>query len=339
MRKHIALTLAIIMVLSSFAFTFAADVTMSDVKSGSWYYDDVTSLVGNGGINGYPDGTFRPNSTISAAEFIKITIAMYERFLDVPQLSEGDKWYTPYVDAAIKSEILPEGMITDYNEPITREKMAVIMERASEKLLKEDVISDTDKLNYLTNKFSDYNTICDYCKEYVIQATGKGIIGGYPDGTFKPQGNATRAEAATMLVRLSYSKKRLSITYGQATPISYEEAQSYMGNYDAYSKYQYYWIEPEDAVTLFKLSFAGNRFRAGRTNSEEYFGIWHVGRLGVVYNDGDYEWGFYAGATMSTLNIDYLDRHIEDVKYFILKDSAAKDVRDVKVYITTNPFI
>ncbi|HZK43986.1 MAG TPA: S-layer homology domain-containing protein [Syntrophomonadaceae bacterium] len=47
--------------------------------------------------------------------------------------------------------------------------------------------------------FADSQNISDWAKSSVDRAVGNGLITGYPDTTFKPQGNATRAEAAVVL--------------------------------------------------------------------------------------------------------------------------------------------
>lgn len=49
-----------------------AGTTFSDVKPGSWYYDTVTAMAQEGILKGYPDGSFRPDQTISGAEFAAV---------------------------------------------------------------------------------------------------------------------------------------------------------------------------------------------------------------------------------------------------------------------------
>ena len=100
MKKILSIILVLVLALSTFSLTFADDIQFTDVKEGSWYYSDVTSLVKVGGINGYPDGTFKPNGTITAAEFIKITVGIYDDTLNVSEKKDGEKWYTPYVNTA-----------------------------------------------------------------------------------------------------------------------------------------------------------------------------------------------------------------------------------------------
>ena len=44
----------------------------NDVRSGDWYADNVTAMTDKGYLKGYPDGSFRPNSAITAAEYVSV---------------------------------------------------------------------------------------------------------------------------------------------------------------------------------------------------------------------------------------------------------------------------
>jgi len=54
---------------------------------------------------------------------------------------------------------------------------------------------------YEGKTFVDTDKISDWAKNAVVTASGKNIISGYPDNTFRPQNNATRAEAATVIIK------------------------------------------------------------------------------------------------------------------------------------------
>ena len=49
--------------------------------------------------------------------------------------------------------------------------------------------------------FADNNQIADWAKAAVAATSGKNIISGYPDNTFRPKANATRAEAVAVIVK------------------------------------------------------------------------------------------------------------------------------------------
>jgi len=73
---------------------------------------------------------------------------------------------------------------------ITREQMAVMIYRAAQFGIATDEIA-----------FEDAASISSWAEEAVALMAEEGIITGYPDNTFKPQANATRAEAVTVIVR------------------------------------------------------------------------------------------------------------------------------------------
>ena len=75
------------------------------------------------------------------------------------------------------------------NDPITREQMAVMISRAAN-------LSDGEG-----KTFADSNQIADWAQAAVAAVSGKNIISGYPDNTFRPQAYATRAEAVTVIVK------------------------------------------------------------------------------------------------------------------------------------------
>jgi hypothetical protein len=108
----------------------------SDVPLDYWALWEIMCLANGGVINGYPDGTFKPELPVTRAEFSKMALLYlrYEQdFPPNPTFPDLDprEWYYGYVEGAVKA----------------------------------------------------------------------GLVKGYPDGTFKPQGNITIAEVLTMIVR------------------------------------------------------------------------------------------------------------------------------------------
>ena len=201
-KRTLAAVMALTMTLST-AAAFAGETTVvgkptfSDVKPSAWYYSYMNKLVDKGAINGYPDKTFKPQNTMTNAEFITTivgaTIGKQEK--------TGKHWASGYMDAARKNEMLiGDEMAADtWNKPVTRQQMAVVIGRTTEKVLKEEALADTEKYRA---QLKDYDKLCDYCKPYILQSYGKGIISGYPDGTFGGDKTATRAEVCSMMTRM-----------------------------------------------------------------------------------------------------------------------------------------
>lgn len=197
-KKGIALIVTFIVIFSIHTSVFADnEFNFSDMKN-HWSVEYVEELYNKGIITGYPDETFKPNNNVSRAEAIKmLTVATGE---DVGSNKDG-YWADNYIRQAISIGYVLEGEFDDYNKPMSRLELAKIIVRAIDE-------EYTPNMNEYSKQITDYDTIDDKDKEYVLKAFVKGIITGYPDGAFKPDNNVTRAEASTMLVRLLNSDKR-----------------------------------------------------------------------------------------------------------------------------------
>ena len=162
--------------------------------NGHWAKDLILDFVVKGYVNGYEDNTFKPENSITRAEFIKIVNREFNfndtanmNFIDV----RPDSWYYNEVCKAIRA-----GYINGYEDntfrpekPITREEACVIVSRI--KNLRGD-----GKL-----WFKDNNQISDWAKNAVDILSDNGIIKGKPGNVFKPLENITRAESVTVLSR------------------------------------------------------------------------------------------------------------------------------------------
>lgn len=218
---------------------------LSDI-SNHWAKELIALLYDKGIIGGYPDGTFRPNNSITRAEFTKIFVTSLHE--DVGNSSEGH-WATNYLNKAIEEGYVLEGEFDDLNKNITRGEMARMIVRA----LDEDY---PENINDYKEQIKDYNDIPKEYKDFVLKAYVKGIITGYPDGTFKYNQTATRAEASTMIVRLLEPEKR-------EVPELNKEGDN---------KVSEDFIEPEFQVYYYKSIDAYEYFGIQLTNWEDYEG-------------------------------------------------------------------
>ncbi|MBQ8526629.1 MAG: S-layer homology domain-containing protein [Clostridia bacterium] len=166
----------------------------TDTK-GHWAENEITALKNSGAISGFPDGSFRPDSTVTRAEFVK----MLGNILDIPDGSgsqfadvTADDWYAGVVYGAYARNLVKGTSDTSFspNAPITRQDAAVIISRAWD-LAGEQAV-----------EFADSGDIADYAVEAVAKLAAAGIIGGYEDNTIRPGANLTRAETATILCRV-----------------------------------------------------------------------------------------------------------------------------------------
>lgn len=174
----------------------------TDVTKGDWFYDAVQYVYDKGMMNGVDGGRFAPNATTSRAMIVTILYRLENEpavsgkspFTDVA----AGQWYTNAVAWAAANGIVTGTTDTTFapNGNITREQMAAILYRyASYKGL--DVSRQADLSGY-----ADANAISAYAKQAMAWANGQGLITGVTATTLRPDGNAVRAQAATILMRL-----------------------------------------------------------------------------------------------------------------------------------------
>ncbi len=165
---------------------------MKDIV-GHWALDNINKLVAIGAIKGYSDGSFKPDNAITRAEFATVLVKAFKL---APQSGEvftdtANHWAKDYIATAASHGIVKGYDQTTFgsDDLITREQMAVMIVKAA-------------KLNMTTaeSSFSDNGNISDWAGSAVATAVERGIMSGYPDNTIKPQANATRAEAVTVIV-------------------------------------------------------------------------------------------------------------------------------------------
>ena len=161
----------------------------SDISS-HWAKEYIEKLVADGAVNGYPDGTFRPDNTITRAEFIKLVCEIagltYGQGCNFSDVSEND-WFYPYVSIAYeKGIVVGSGNSFMPNNAISRQDAAVILHR----YLKVGSSG-------AAGEYTDFDEISEYAVEAVSSLSSVNIIKG--DGNnFMPLRNLTRAEAVTL---------------------------------------------------------------------------------------------------------------------------------------------
>ncbi|MBR5533707.1 MAG: S-layer homology domain-containing protein, partial [Ruminiclostridium sp.] len=120
----------------------------SDVAANQWYNNAISTLSSAGIINGYEDGTFRPNAPITRAEFAKIAVSFFsyveEDYQGIFSDVTADQWYALFVEAA--SEL---GLVTGYEDGtfrptknITRAEACTIVNRTIQRAPHEDQLHE-----------------------------------------------------------------------------------------------------------------------------------------------------------------------------------------------------
>jgi hypothetical protein len=181
------------------AATTANSNTFSDVSASYWGYSAISSLSGKNYIAGYPDGTFKPGASITRAEFVSIiskALKLQAYNPAVPDFSDvsTSDWFYDSVESAVYAGIIKgNGGAFKPDDPITREELAAILTGA----LGEQDAAAKD-ISQMTN-FTDDMSISSWARGDVAVAIKDGLLKGYTDGSFRPQGAATRAEASAVI--------------------------------------------------------------------------------------------------------------------------------------------
>lgn len=168
--------------------------------AGHWAQEHIDRASTLDFINGYPDGTFRPEAWITRAEFTVMLdravdlLASGEQSLDFADLLEIPSWAQPAVFKGVSA-----GVIDGYDDhtfraanPISRAEMTVMIMRA----LGEDIDQQS------TTDFADADEIPSWAHASIAQAVKKGFVQGREHHEFVPDANATRAEAVTLILAL-----------------------------------------------------------------------------------------------------------------------------------------
>ena len=173
-------TVSALFVPVSFPFT--------DVKSGDWFYDAVAYVYANGLMDGTSATTFEPNANMTRA----MVWAILAR-IDGETVTGAD-WASAARTWAMAGGV-SDG--TDPNGPVTREQFATMLYRyAAAKGYDVSIGESTNILSY-----ADFASISEYAIPAMQWACGSGIVTGVTDSTLVPQGTATRAQCAAMLMR------------------------------------------------------------------------------------------------------------------------------------------
>lgn len=180
-----------------------------DTANNAWWHDGIHYCVQQGLMNGVASDQFAPNGTTTRAMIVTILWRMEGSpatsygmsFTDVP----AGQWYTEAIRWAQST-----GVVTGYdaktfgpNDNVTREQLAAILYRYT-----AHKGGDVSKRSTLA-QFTDVNQISSWALENIQWANAVGMVNGRTDTTIVPKGNATRAEAASMIQRFCQNVLKL----------------------------------------------------------------------------------------------------------------------------------
>lgn len=181
-----------------------------DVESTHWAYTAIQSAVKQGYVEGYTDGTFKPERSISRAEFIAMTV----RALEINAPEPNKVWYDGFIKAAEQAGIYENQFIEgQFNQAIPRDQMARIAVKAAGIQL------------YKRTEFNDAG--------YMYLAAKHGLVNGMGNGQVVPEGITTRAQAIAVIERILAIKSGKQLT--PADQLTQENAEFAWHNTNMYT--------------------------------------------------------------------------------------------------------
>ncbi len=192
-KKRICMALAAALSLSLAVSATALAAIPSDI-GGHWAQGTIIQWTTNGYISGYPDGTFKPDNSITRAEFVvMVNKAMGYNKRGNAYFSDVSAAHWAYAEIMKGVEA---GYITGNGDgtfrpdaPVTRQEAAVMISK----------ILGLDQDYASAAKYVDYRYIPSWAAGYVGAVSKAGIMTGYPDGDFKSDRVLTRAESVVSL--------------------------------------------------------------------------------------------------------------------------------------------
>lgn len=202
-KRLVSLFMVLALSLGLVIVPIQASGNLTDIK-GSWAEDQITSLNKVGIIDGYPDGTFKPDANVTRAEFAKLISRAFgyapkedSEFIDLE-----DHWAKQYIGALADAKIVngyPDGKFKPYNN-ITRAEMVAMLSRVANL----GTMGEADSM-FWEPSFADVNAghwafrFVEIAKRLDIIPVNYGLI-------FQPDKPATRAETAYMISELRSSQ-------------------------------------------------------------------------------------------------------------------------------------
>ena len=179
-------------------YVFFYNQRLTDIKD-HWAESTIRDFINKDYINGYSDGTFKPNNDITRAEFVKIVNKVFGftqkgtvTFNDV----KSSDWFYDEIAIAQKAGYINGKSETTFapQDKITRQEVAVILTN-----IKNNKDTNYDKIN----QFTDGYKTSEWAKSSVEGAIEAGYLSGDDKGLLNPTSNITRAEVVTMLSRVN----------------------------------------------------------------------------------------------------------------------------------------
>ncbi len=222
MKKKVfaGLAASIYLALGAFSFSAGADGfaktgtytpgLFRDVPESEWYASSVSAAYELGFMKGTGENLFSPDGNMTASEAVTIAARVHDAYYakQTAFSQNGAHWYDDYVSYAVENGIIEKNMFGDYEKPVKRSEMALIFSKAvpDSFLSAQNAVEEVPDVPE-TNRYYDR----------LLMLYKAGVIMGNDEfGTFLPNNNITRAEAAAIIGRIALPETRLKRTLTDA---------------------------------------------------------------------------------------------------------------------------
>ncbi len=171
---------------------------LTDVELGTWYHEAVDYVVEHGIMAGVSATAFQPNGSLTRGQVVQILHNLEgkpEETAEAPFTDTAGHWALEAIAWAAQNNV-----VAGYDDGtfgpeklVTREEFAQMMYNYA-KFKGYDLTAGGDLA-----QFPDAGAISDWAETALSWANGKGLINGHDNGTIDPQGNTTRAQAASIM--------------------------------------------------------------------------------------------------------------------------------------------
>ena len=227
-RKLLSLLLAVLMIISALPTVIMAedstDLPFTDVDSSNWFYGAVVSVYENKIMKGITETEFSPNGNVTRAELVMILFRLAEvptpsgYNVDFSDVEEGAWYYDALMWASTVTGIIrgySDGTFRP-NAPVTRAEMAAMLNRYF------DLVGMKFAEKPARDSFTDADSIPSWAAEDIEAMRLSGIFAGDENGRCTPDNSATRAEAATMIMRfMDFNKFAVGLILNGISIINY----------------------------------------------------------------------------------------------------------------------
>ena len=190
--------------MANFQKTATYNNQFSDVSASYWATPSIKLCYEYGFMKGTTPKQFSPTGALTVAEAIVMADRLHEIYTTGQStLTNGEPWYQTYVDYAIENGIVQAGDFTSYTAKATRGQMAYIFSRA----LPASVLPSINNVQTLP----DVTGSTKYSQEIFSLYNAGVLTGSDVFGTFKPNDNIIRAEAAAILTRVALPEQRKTV--------------------------------------------------------------------------------------------------------------------------------